>query len=44
MLSHALFFVLVFLVLLSIVITSLGEDRADHCASRAFVYLFCTRL
>ena len=26
----------------SIVITSLGEDRAGLCASRAFVCLFCT--
>ena len=27
----------------SIVITSLGEERADLCASSAFVCLFCTR-
>ena len=30
-------------VLLSIVITSLGEKRAGLCASRAFVCLFCPR-
>ena len=29
--------------LCSIVITSLGEERAGICASRAFVCLFCTR-
>ena len=27
----------------SIVITSLGEERAGLCASSAFVCLFCTR-
>ena len=27
----------------SIVITSLGEERAGLCASRAFVYLYYTR-
>ena len=39
---HALLFFLVFLVLLSFVITSLGEEIADLCVSRAFVCLFCT--
>ena len=48
----ALLFVLVFFFVLffvfffgpfSIVITSLGEERAGLCASRAFVCLFCTR-
>ena len=42
MLSRALLFVLVFLVLFSTVITSLGEERAGLCASRAIVCLFCT--
>ena len=44
-LSHALLFVLVFFfsVLLSIVITSHGEEGAGLCASRAFVCVFCTR-
>ena len=36
----ALLFVLVFLY--SFVITSLGEEGAGPCASRAFVCLFCT--
>ena len=40
-----LLFVLVFLFSpFSIVITSLGEEGAGLCASRAFVCLFCTRL
>ena len=43
MLSLALFFVIVFSVLFSIVITSFCEERAGLCASRAFVCLFCTR-
>ena len=30
-------------VLFSIVVISLGKERAGLCASRAFVYLFCTR-
>ena len=34
---------LCFRVLFSIVITSLGEERAGLCASRAFVCLFCAR-
>ena len=34
---------LCFRVLFSIVITSLGEERAGLCASRAFVFLFCAR-
>ena len=45
-LSFALSFVhmsLFFSVLFSIMITSLGEERAGLCASRAFVYLFCMR-
>ena len=44
--SLALHFVLVLLffsVLFSIVITSFGEERADLCAFRAFVCLFCMR-
>ena len=32
----------VFQLPFSIVITSLGEERAGLCASRAFVCLFCT--
>ena len=32
----------VFFILFSIVITSLGEEGADLCASRVFVCLFCT--
>ena len=44
MLSLALLFVLeLFSVLISIVITSLGEERAGLYASRATVCLFCTR-
>ena len=43
MLRLALLFVLVFSVLFSIVITSLGEMRAGLCASSVFVCLFCTR-
>ena len=35
--------VVVVLVLFSIVITSLGDERAGLCASRAIVCLFCTR-
>ena len=31
-----------FFILFSIVITSLGEEGAGLCASRAFVCLFCT--
>ena len=31
-----------FVIHFSIVITSLGEEEADLCASRAFVCLFCT--
>ena len=31
-----------FFIHFSIVITSLGEEGADLCASRAFVCLFCT--
>ena len=44
-LSHALLFVFVFFqsYVFSIVIISLGEERAGLCASRAFVCLFCTR-
>ena len=38
LLSHALLFVLVFLVLFSTVITSLGEKRAVLFVSRAFMY------
>ena len=34
--------VLKFVIPFSIVITSLGEEGAGPCASRAFVYLFCT--
>ena len=41
MFSLALLFVLVFFSSFSIVITSLREDRAGLCASRAFVCLFC---
>ena len=41
-LSPALLSVLVFLVLFSIVITSLGAKRAGICAFRAFVCLCCT--
>ena len=33
----------VFSVLFSVVISSLGEERAGLCISRAFVCLFCTR-
>ena len=43
MLSLDLLFVLVFFSPFIIVITSLGEERAGLCASRAFVCLFCTR-
>ena len=32
-----------FSALFSIVTTSLGEERAGICVSRAFVCLFCTR-
>ena len=32
-----------FFILFSIVITSLGEEGAGLCASRAFVCLFCMR-
>ena len=32
-----------FSVLSNIVITSLWEERNGLCASRTFVYLFCTR-
>ena len=35
--------VVVFSVLFSIMITSLGEDRAGLYASHAFAYLFCMR-
>ena len=38
----ALYFHL-FSFLFSIMITSLGEERAGLCASRSFVCLFCTR-
>ena len=43
--SLALFFVLVFFspFTLSIVITSLGEERAGLRVSRASVYSFCAR-
>ena len=37
------FFFFFFSVLFSIAITSLGEEGAGVCASRAFVCLFCTR-
>ena len=41
---HALLFVsMLFSVMFSKAITSLGKMRAGLCASRAFVYLFCTR-
>ena len=43
MFSLALIFVLVFFQSFSIVITSLGEDRAGLCVSRAFVGFSCTR-
>ena len=41
MLSLVLLFVLVFISPFSIVITSLGEERAGLYVSRAFVCLFC---
>ena len=41
MLGLALLFVL-FLVMIIIVITSLGEERAGLCVSRVFVCLLCT--
>ena len=45
MLSLALLFELVFFsVLFYIVITSLGEEKADLCASRAFVVVFFARI
>ena len=45
--THPLLCVLVMLLLLfsiplSIVITSLGEERADICAFRVFICLLCT--
>ena len=44
MLGLTLLVVLVFIsVLCSIVITSLGEERAGLCACREYVCLFCTR-
>ena len=42
-LSHALLFVPVFFSPFSIVITSLGEERAGLCATHAFVWLLRTR-
>ena len=42
-LSLALLFVLVFFSPFSIVITSLGEERAGLYTFRAFVCLLCTR-
>ena len=33
----------VFVFLFRIMITSLGEERAGLCASRAVIYLFCMR-
>ena len=41
MLSLALLFVLVFFSPFSIVIASLGKERAGLCASHAFVYFAC---
>ena len=42
-LSHDLLFVSVFFSPFSIVITSLGEERAGLCATHAFVWLLRTR-
>ena len=42
-LSCPLLFVSVFTVLFRILITSVGEERAGLCTSRAFVCLFCLR-